>query len=140
MSETVQNSERLALDQAKGEVERVRILDDSSEIERVGAQPHCEGETRNVTTFVDDVMNGGCLLPEVLLLPPPNSKSGEDEAPAKMPTFSYYDQIWVYSELETFKSGIFKEDFVVISNLQRLDKIFALEKPEPVQLSFVIKL
>ena len=107
----VQNSERLAPDQEKGEVEKVRTLDGSSEIERVGAQPHCEGETRNVTTFVDDVMHAGCLLPEVLLLPPPNSKTGEDEAPAKMSTFSYYDQIWVYSELEAFKSGISKEDF-----------------------------
>ena len=107
----------------------MRILDDSSEIQRVGAQPHCEGETRNLTTFVDDVMNAGCLLHEVLLLPPPNSKSGENEAPAKMPTFSYYDQIWVYSELEAFKFGISKEDFVVISNLQRLDNISALEKP-----------
>ena len=135
LSETVQNSERLASDQEKGEVERVRTLDGSSEIERVGAQPHCEGETRNVTTFVDDVMNAGCFLPEVLLLPPPNSKSGEDEAPEKMPTFSYYDQIWVYSELETFKSGISKEDFVVIYNLQRIDRISALEKSEPVQLS-----
>ena len=58
MSEIVQNSERLAPDQAKGEVERVRILDDSSEIEKVGSQPHCE-ETRNVTTFVNDVMHAG---------------------------------------------------------------------------------
>ena len=88
-----------------------------------------------VTTFVDDVMNAYCFLPEVFLLPPPNNKSGEDEAPTKMPTFSYYDQIWVYSELEAFKSGFFKGDFVVISNLQRLDIIFALEKPEPIQLS-----
>ena len=80
----------------------------------------------NVTTFVDDVMNACCLLPEVLLLPPPNSKSGEDEAPAKMPTFSYYDQIWVYSELEYFKSEISKEDFMVISNLQRTRQNFLL--------------
>ena len=72
------------------------------------------------------------LLPEVLLLPPLDSKSGEDEAPAKAPTFSYYDQIRVYSELEAFKSGISKEDFVVISNLQRLDRIFALKKLEPI--------
>ena len=50
VSDIVQNSERLAPDQAKGEVERVRTLDGSSEIERVGVQPHCEGETRNVTT------------------------------------------------------------------------------------------
>ena len=49
--------------------------------------------------------------------------------------FSYYDQIWVYSELEAFKSRISKEDFVVISNLQRLHRIYALEKPDPVQLS-----
>ena len=84
----MQNSERRAPDQDKGEVERVRILDDSSEIERVVAQPHCEGETRNVTTFVDDVMNACCLLPELLLLSPPNSKSGEDKALEKMPNFS----------------------------------------------------
>ena len=94
----------------------------------MGVQPHCEGETRNITTFVDDVMNSGCLLPELLLLAPHNSKSGKNEAPAKMPTFSYYDQIWVYSELEAFKSGISKEDFMVNSNLQRLDRISALEK------------
>ena len=117
MSEIVQNSERLTPDQEKGEVERVRTLDGSCEIERVGAQPQCEGETRNITTFVDNVMNSGCLLPEVLLLPPPNSKSCEDEAPTGMPTFSYNDQIWVYSEFEAFKSGISKEDFVVISNI-----------------------
>ena len=59
----------------------MRTLDGSSDIERVGAQSHCEGETRNVTTFVDDVMNASCLLPEVLLLPPHNRESGEDEAP-----------------------------------------------------------
>ena len=53
-----------------------------------------------------------------------------------MPTLSYYDQIWVYSELEAFKSGISKEDFAVISNLQRLDRISTLEKPEPIHLSF----
>ena len=81
MSDTVQISERLAPDQEKGEVERVRTLDGSSEVERVGVKPHCEGETRNVTTYVDDVMNAGCLLPEVLLLPPRNRESGEDEAP-----------------------------------------------------------
>ena len=80
-SETVQNSERLAPDQEKGEVERVRTLDGSSEIERVGAQPHCEGETRNITIYVDYVLNVGCLLPEVLLLPPPNRESGKNEAP-----------------------------------------------------------
>ena len=104
LSEIVQNFERLAPDQAKGEVERVRILDDSIEIERLGAQPYYEGETRNVTTFVDDVMHAGCLLPEVLLLPPPNSKSGKGEALdiISKSTLSYYDQIWVYSELEAF--------------------------------------
>ena len=75
LSETIQNSERLAPDQEKGEVERVRTLDVSSEIERVGAQPHCDGQTRHVTTFVDDVMNAGCFLPEVLLLLPPNRES-----------------------------------------------------------------
>ena len=75
----------------------MRTLHGSSEIERVAAQPLCEGETRNVTTFVDDVMNAGYLLPEVLLPSPPNRESGEDEAPSKMPAFSYYDQIWVYS-------------------------------------------
>ena len=48
MSDTMQISERMALDQEKGEVERVRTLDGSSEIERVGVQPHCEGETRIV--------------------------------------------------------------------------------------------
>ena len=118
MSDIVQISERLALDQAKGEVERVRTLDGSSDYERVGVQPHCEGETRNVTTYVDDVLNAGSLLPEVLLLPPPIKESGDDAAPSKMPTYTYYDQIWVYSALEASKCVIYKEDFVVISNLQ----------------------
>ena len=57
MSDTVQISERLASDQAKGEVERVRTLDGSCENERVGVQPHSEGETRIVTTYNDDVLN-----------------------------------------------------------------------------------
>ena len=47
----------------------------------MGAQPHYEGETRNITTFVDVMMNASFLLPEVLLLPPPNRESGEHEAP-----------------------------------------------------------
>ena len=41
------------------EVEKERTLDGSSEIKRVGSQPHCVGETKNVTTFDDDVMNAG---------------------------------------------------------------------------------
>ena len=49
LSDTIKNSEGLAPGQEKGEVERERILEGSSEIERVGAQPHCEGETRVVT-------------------------------------------------------------------------------------------
>ena len=59
----------------------MRTLDGYSEIERVGAQPHFEGDNRNVTTFVDDVLNTCCLLPEVLLLSPPNTESGENEGP-----------------------------------------------------------
>ena len=49
LSDTVQISERLDPNQEKGEVERERTLDGSSEIERVGAQPHYEGKTRIVT-------------------------------------------------------------------------------------------
>ena len=53
----------------------------------------------------------------------------------KCADYTYYDQVWVYSAFEAFKYGIYKEDFAVISNLQRLDIITALEKPEPIQLS-----
>ena len=48
----MQISERLAPEQAKGEVERVKTLDVSSENERVGVQPHSEGETRSVVNQV----------------------------------------------------------------------------------------
>ena len=121
LSDTVQIYERLAPDQEKGEVERERTLDGSSEIERVGVQPHCEGETRTMNTRDDVVLHSGSLLPEVLFLPPPITRSGDDAAPStlssKLLEFTYYDQIWVYSELESFKHGISKEDFAVISNL-----------------------
>ena len=99
MSEIIQNSDRLDPDQAKGEVERVRTVDGSSEVDRVGVHPHCVGETRNVTTENQDVLNSGSLLPEVLLLPPPNRKSGENAAQSKMHAYIYHDQIWVYSAL-----------------------------------------
>ena len=135
MSDTLQISEGLAPEQTKGEVKRVRTLDGSSENERVGVQPHSEGETRSVTTYVDNVLNAGSLLHEVLPLPPPIKGSGDDAAPSKILAYTYYDQIWVYSALEAFKCGIYKEDFVVISNLQRLDRITGLEKPEPIRLS-----
>ena len=135
MSDTLHFFGSMPPDQAKGDVERVRTLDGSSENDRVGVQPHYEGETKNVTTYVDDVLNARSLLPEVLLLPPPIKESGDDEAPSKMSTYTYYDQIWVYSALEAFKCGISKEDFMVISNLQRLDIINALEQPEPIRLS-----
>ena len=46
-----------------------------------GVQPHNEGETRSVTTYIDDVLNARSLLPEVLLLPPPIKESGDDAAP-----------------------------------------------------------
>ena len=68
MSDTVQKSERLAHDQTKGEVERVRTLEGSRENERVGVQPHCEGETRDLTLNVDDVLITGSLLPEVVIV------------------------------------------------------------------------
>ena len=183
LSETMQISERLAPEQAKGEVEIERTLDGSSEIEIVGAQPHREGETRLlepvkhdnhpilakdpsipifaqaisaripthagsdqsvevsesvVNTVDDDVLHTWSLLPKVLSLPPPITGSGDDAAPSleyKVHAYTYYDQIWVYSALEAFKNGISKEDFVVISNLQRLDKINDLEKLEPIRLS-----
>ena len=117
----------------------MRTIDGSCEIERVGAQSHCEGETRIVTTTYDDILHSGSLLPEVLLLPPPITGSSDDVAPSttnfKVHEFTYYDQIWVYSALEAFKHGIYKEDFVLISNIQRLHKINALEKPKPIRLS-----
>ena len=82
MSDTLQISERLAPDQEKGEVERVRTLDFSSEIERMGVQPHCVGKTRIVTTEDDDVLNSGSLLPKGLLLPPSIKSSGDDVDPS----------------------------------------------------------
>ena len=72
----MQISDRLAPDQEKGDVERVKTLDGYREIERVGLQPHCEGENRNVTTENEDMLNSGYFLPEVLLLPPPIKESG----------------------------------------------------------------
>ena len=66
----MQNYERLAHDQAKGEVERVRTLEGSIENERVGVHPHCEGETRDLTTVVDDVLITGFVIPEMVILPP----------------------------------------------------------------------
>ena len=52
-----------------------------------------------------------------------------------MHEFTYYGQTWVYSALETFQNGIFKEDFIIISILQRLDIITALKKLESIRLS-----
>ena len=76
----------------------------------MGVQPHCEKETRIVTTEDDDVLNSGSLFPEVLLLPPLIKSSGDDAAPSminsKMPDYTCYDQVWIYSELEGFKYGI----------------------------------
>ena len=111
MSDTVQISERLAPEQAKREVERVRTLNGSSDNERVGVQPHCEGETRNVTTENDDVLNASFLIPEVLLLPPPIKESGDDAAPSKMPAYTYYDQICVYSALEVSSVSFIRRTF-----------------------------
>ena len=92
-----------------------------------------------VNTTKDDVLHSGSLLPEVLSLPPPITGSGDD-APlstlnSKVPEYTYYDQIWVYITLEAFKHGISNEDFDVISNLQILERINELEKPEPIRLS-----
>ena len=78
------------------------------------------------------------MLPEVLLLPPHIKSSGDDAVSftinSKMPDYTFYDQVWVCSALEAFKCVISKEDYAVISNLQRLERITALEKPKPIRL------
>ena len=109
----------------------------------MGTQPHCEGEARTVTITDDDVLHSGSLLPEVLFLPPRITCSVDDATPSptnsKVHELTYYDQIWFYSALEAFQYGISKEDFDVISNLQRLDIINALEKLEPIRLFLKIR-
>ena len=35
----------------------------------MGVHTHCEGETRDITTVVDDVLIIGSVLPEVVILP-----------------------------------------------------------------------
>ena len=92
-----------------------------------------------MNTANDDILHSESFLPEVLPLPPPITGYGDDAAPSfksKVPEYTYYDQVWVYSKLEAFKSGISKEDFAVILTLQRLDMNIALENPEPIRLSF----
>ena len=114
-------------------------MEGSREDKKVGVQPHCKGETRIVTDNVYDVLHAGSLHPEVVFPPPPIKDSSQDAAPittgSKMPEFTYYDQIWVYSALEAHKSDISKDNFAVISNLQRLDRLDALEKLVPIRLS-----
>ena len=73
-----------------------------------------------VNTTNDDVSLSRSKLPAILTLPPPTIGSNNDAAPSsksKVPEYTYYDQIWVYGDLEAFKSNISKEEFVVISSL-----------------------
>ena len=77
-------------------------------------------------------------MPDVLSLPPSTTGSGDDVAPytiSKVPQYTYYDHIWLYSEMEALENGYTKEAFVTISALQRLNMISALEKPKPITLT-----
>ena len=44
-----------------------------------------------------------------------------------MPEFTYYDETWVYNDLEAFQMAFLRR--TLSSSLQRLDIIIALEKP-----------
>ena len=98
MSDTMQKAERLDHDHAKGEVVRVRTLEDSRENERVGVEPHYEGETKDLTLNVDDVLITGSLLPEVVILPPLIKGSSQIVAPISIDSGNSDSDLFSYSK------------------------------------------